>query len=128
MKTTMVALKSFTYNTRRLKAGDEFTVPGPHVRLLSAIGRAEVKPTAIVEAIGYETSPISDTGFMTKTSPISDTGFTIPPPPVVPPVDTMSALRAEYQDKLGKRAFPGWNEAELRRRIAEHEAGNDGSS
>lgn len=34
------------------------------------------------------------------------------------PEGDLKALRAEYQDKTGKRAFPGWDEAEIRRRMA----------
>lgn len=32
--------------------------------------------------------------------------------------DEIKALREEYQEKLGKRPFLGWNAEELRRRIA----------
>lgn len=117
MKTTMIALKNFTYNTRRLKAGDEFQVDGTMGRALSAVGRAELKPNSIIEAVSQPKSE-----------------FKIPPPPVVTPqpaanapetvedddADDMKELRAEYLKVVGKRPFPGWDEAELRRRMAEH--------
>ena len=31
--------------------------------------------------------------------------------------DVMSKLRADYQEIVGKRAFPGWDAAELQKRI-----------
>jgi hypothetical protein len=33
-------------------------------------------------------------------------------------VADLKALRAEYKAKVGKKPYPAWNEAELRRRIA----------
>lgn len=39
----MIASKSMTYGTRRLKADDEFTAPGPMSRALSALGMAKPK-------------------------------------------------------------------------------------
>jgi hypothetical protein len=32
--------------------------------------------------------------------------------------DEVKALRAEYQAKMGKKPFPGWDAAELKRRMA----------
>lgn len=34
--------------------------------------------------------------------------------------DRLKDLRAEYQALIGKRPFPGWDKAELERRMAEH--------
>jgi hypothetical protein len=34
--------------------------------------------------------------------------------------DRLKELRAEYQALVGKRAFPGWDEAEIERRMAAH--------
>jgi hypothetical protein len=34
------------------------------------------------------------------------------------PVDDMAKLRADYQDKFGKRAYPGWDADALRERMA----------
>lgn len=36
-------------------------------------------------------------------------------------VDDLTALRAEYQDVVGKRAYHGWDADELREKIAEAE-------
>ena len=35
-----------------------------------------------------------------------------------PDTDDMKALRAEYQAKMGKRAFPGWDAATIRAKMA----------
>lgn len=34
------------------------------------------------------------------------------------PTEDLPALRAEYQEKMGKRPFPGWGADELRKRMA----------
>lgn len=38
--------------------------------------------------------------------------------PKVPPHDAVTMLRAEYQRRFGKRPFMGWDEAELRQKLA----------
>jgi hypothetical protein len=38
------------------------------------------------------------------------------------PTEDLAALRAKYKDVVGKRAFPGWDVAEIERRLAEHAA------
>lgn len=43
-----------------------------------------------------------------------------------PEVDYLSALRAEYQDVVGKKAFHGWSDDELRAKIAEAKGGDNG--
>lgn len=43
-----------------------------------------------------------------------------PADPVEP--DLLSELRAEYQKVVGKRPYHGWDEDELRKRIAEFES------
>lgn len=51
----------------------------------------------------------------------------LPPPPAdlvaavakaTPKTDDIKTVRAEYEAKMGKRPFPGWDAAELRRRMA----------
>lgn len=39
-------------------------------------------------------------------------------PKEIPPQDTLSMLRAEYERVLGKRVYHGWDEDELRAKIA----------
>lgn len=43
-----------------------------------------------------------------------------------PEVDDLSALRAEYQDVVGKKAFHGWSADELRAKIEEAKGGDNG--
>ena len=40
--------------------------------------------------------------------------------------DEITALRAEYQDVVGKKAFHGWDAGTLREKIAEANGGDDG--
>lgn len=83
---TYVTTRDMTYNTRRLKAGDEFTALQRDGDLLVKLGRASPampKPTG-------------------KVAP-----------------DALAVARADYEKAAGKRAFHGWDEQELRRKIAE---------
>lgn len=102
--TKMIALKPFTYATRALRAGQDFiTKTDRDARILEAIGKATRKREA---------------------------GRIDPPPPdlakkIAAAVqvdgvagDDLAALRAEYKTATGKRAFHGWDAAELRSRIA----------
>lgn len=86
--TKLVATKSLTYATRRLRPEEEFLATGPHARVLIAIGKA--KP-----ATDAEKKPPAKAG------------------------DEISKLRMRYSEVFGKRAFPGWNAVELKRRIDE---------
>jgi len=93
----MKALKSFSYNTRRLVPGDDFeTKRDIDARLLEANKRAER-----VREIGE-----------------------LPPPPkavvtkVVDAAEAMKALRAEYTRLVGKKPYNGWGADELRAKIA----------
>lgn len=133
MQKTLIANRKMTYATRRLKAGDEFMASVKDANLLVRIGKASEVPTAL-----------------------AGSSFKVPPPPPkpvaqpvevaavtsseTPPVvhqaaatsdrgDALTVARAEYEDVVGKRAFHGWDEQELRRRIAEHQstADSDGS-
>ncbi len=44
---------------------------------------------------------------------------TAPAPKARKPVDDMAALRKEYQEIVGKRAFNGWDAVTLKAKIAE---------
>jgi hypothetical protein len=96
MKLTMIANKPMRYGTRRLLPGDTFECDGQHSRVLIATRRASVydRPKADIP-------PIPET-VRTRVSAVAD---------------TMTTLRAEYQAKVGKRAYHGWDADELRRRI-----------
>jgi hypothetical protein len=91
MKKTMTASRSMTYGTRRLMAGEEFEASRSHARLLVALGRAEYGTRAIPQ---------------------------YPPPAKKPAGDDLAALRAQYQETVGKRAFHGWDADTLKAKIA----------
>jgi hypothetical protein len=44
----------------------------------------------------------------------------LPKPVKAEQPDDMALLRSEYQSLVGRRPFPGWDEAELRSRMAEY--------
>lgn len=92
MKKTFVATRDMTYATRRLKAGDEFQANRRDGRTLVAIGKAAELPAAIAKL----TKPTAH-------------------------VDELTETRLRYENVVGKRAFHGWDVAELERRIAEHD-------
>jgi hypothetical protein len=121
-----ITTRTMTYNTRRLKAGDELVgVSERDGNLLVRLGRAARVPDALAQS-----------------------NFKVPPPPVVPPKpavtetpapaapvvtetpdtdespaeSSIAVAREEYRRVFGKREFPGWDEAELRKRIAEHQS------
>lgn len=96
------ATRDFTYSTRRLKAGDVFEVRKPFdAKILVAIKKA--KPH---REPGKVDAPPAN--LATKLAPAADE-----------PVDEMTALRAEYFEKLGKRPFNGWDADTLHAKMTE---------
>ena len=87
----LIASKSMTYATRRLKAEDAFGAKPRDARILVAIGKARY---GTVDAVAADTVPAAKP-------------------------DDIKALREAYQAKTGKRAFNGWDAAVLRAKIAE---------
>lgn len=87
----LIATKSMTYATRRLKAEDAFGANPRDARTLVAIGKARY---ATADAVAADTAP--------ATKP-----------------DDIKELREAYQAKTGKRAFNGWDAEALRAKIAE---------
>lgn len=64
----LVAIKDFSYSTRRLKAGDSFTVDGPMSRVLIGIKAAELArqvgkvaapPKALVQKVVAAAKPVA---------------------------------------------------------------------
>lgn len=108
----MIAMKRMTYGTRRLKAGDEFTAPRRDARVLDAIGKATYGTRDLVAAPVERKKPhaLDHDGDGRKGGSKAGAG------------DDMQALRAKYQEVVGKRAFPGWDAAELQRRMKEASA------
>lgn len=79
------------YGTRMLTAGEPVLVSGPTARAMIALGRAADEAPQRVKVAKQ---------------------------PEPEPVDDLAVLRAEYQAKLGKRPFNGWNADTLREKIA----------
>lgn len=52
----------------------------------------------------------------------SDLSAEHPAAPPAPAPDDLTALREQYQTKVGKKPYHGWDADELRKRIAEAEA------
>lgn len=94
----LIATKPFVYATRRLKAGEGFTVrSGKDARVLVALGKAS-RGAAIAsraEEPKHEKHEIDP---------------------------TIRDLRAEYTALVGKPPFMGWDAAELKNRIAKAKA------
>lgn len=87
----LIATKSMTYATRRLKADDAFGAKPRDARVLVAIGKARYATTGAVAA---------------------DEVRTVQP-------DDLKDLRDAYREKTGKRPFHGWDADALRAKIAE---------
>ena len=108
----MTASKSMRYNTRRLVAGEGFMASPKDVRILEAIGKAKrgrpaadlsAPPATLVAKIAaFDGDGNGEPGGSAKPAPDPD----------------LASVRAEYVEKMGKRPFPGWDVAELRRRMA----------
>ena len=88
--------KSGRYGTRMLTAGEPTTVSGPLAREMIALGRATAEKPKKIRVVGNQA------------------------PETFPPAaaDERVALRAEYEAKLGKKPFGGWDADTLREKIA----------
>ncbi len=97
----LIAIKSFTYKTRRLLAGDEFET------------RSRVEGKVWIGA--------------KKAREMREPGKVLPPPasmvarivPAKPVDDEIVATRAEYQATVGKRPYMGWGADTVRAKMAE---------
>jgi len=124
---TYITNRNMTYNTRRLKAGDEFETSRRDGDLLVKLGKAQHVPNALARSAFVPPKP----PVVTPMPPVAQQPQTPAPAAIVTPeseasestpsTDTLATVRAEYEAAVGKRAFHGWDEAELRRRIAEHQ-------
>jgi hypothetical protein len=103
----LTATKSFLYNTRRLLAGDVFeTVKPIHGKLLIAAKKAiETRTPGKLSA-----PPKAVAAKVSKASKIE------------PAAEDLGPLRDEYQEKVGKRPFMGWDADTLRSKMAEADA------
>lgn len=114
MTVRMKALTSLTYGTRRLKAGDEFDAANRgHVMLLSKIGKAAESDTGKMGPQGVR---------VIKPNP-ADKAF--PAAPEIKSIsendasDELRGLRKTYFTTTGRKAYLGWDETQLRQRIAD---------
>lgn len=95
----MIAKKSMRYGTRRLLPDDDFTANNRDARVLNAIGKARY---ATRVAVADDDTPIRRAATA----------------PARPAADERPALRAAYETRFGKKAFPGWSAALLREKLA----------
>lgn len=98
---TLEAAKRFRYRTRMMVPGETFQASPNDARLLIGIKRARIAER-VAGTIPAPPKAVSD----------AIAGKPAPDP-------ALPGLRAEYAEKLGKRAYPGWDADELRRRMAE---------
>lgn len=87
------------YRTRMLSAGDPVTLGASDARLFAKHGWATAKP---VRKVRPQLDHDNDGKAGGSNSADGD----------------LTALRTEYHEKLGKRAFNGWDAATLREKIA----------
>lgn len=113
----LVALKSLRYNTRRLLPGEHFeTKKDSDGRILIAVRRAR----HINDRERVEIAPPPDAVLAKarRSDPFDHDKNGAPGGSSKPADPATPELRAEYQEKMGKRPFSGWDAAELRRRMA----------
>lgn len=104
----LVAVKRMSYAKRRLEPGDTFEAPASDAKIWILLGKA--RPRA-------EELPKPPARLVRKV--IHAAADDVPPPDLV--VNSLSLARDEYQLKLGRKPYHGWDVEELRRRISEAE-------
>ena len=119
----MTATKALRYNTRHLVAGEGFMASPKDVRVLEAIGKAKRgRPAADVPEIPETLrNTVASTAPATTEAahPLDHDGDGAPGGSIKQADPDIGAVRAEYQTKTGKRPFPGWDIAQLRRRMGD---------
>ena len=118
----MIAMKRMTYGTRRLKAGDEFTASNSHARILDAIGKVTYDTRDLVADVQAGRATINEARKKAGLSALDHDGDGRPGGSKAGAGEDMQKLRADYQEVVGKRPFPGWDAAELQRRMKEASA------
>jgi len=100
-KPSLIATKGFKYMTRRLLPGDVFEAKNAveamiltRVRNVAAVPKRAKRPQLDHDHNGTEGGSAS-------------------------PAEDLTALRAEYREKLGKNPFNGWDAATLLAKIAD---------
>lgn len=101
----LIALKPLRYRTRRLMAGDDFDATARDAKVFIGLKWAKPYP----REVGKLDPP-----------PVAKVEARKPSPAAAVHTDSdLSALRAEYKAKMGKRPFPGWNAETLRAKMNE---------
>jgi hypothetical protein len=101
MSIPMIATKDLRYATRRLKAGDGFRVKCERdARVLVHLKKAEREDN--------ENRKVA----------LDDARAKVGMAPLSKDSDDIKALRDEYFDKFGKRAFNGWSADQLKEKLA----------
>jgi hypothetical protein len=108
----MIAKTGFRYSTRRLLPGDVFTARDRDVRVLEAIGKAEVKRERV--AVPPPPRRVKD-----KIHPLDHDSNGVKGGSTSAGGDELKALREQYREVIGKQAFNGWDADTLRQKIAD---------
>lgn len=111
---TMEATKRLRYRTRMIEAGESFDATPGDARLLMAVKKARV-PERIPGTIAAPPKSVVDKFKAFDPDRNGSPGGSAKPAPD----PDLAAVRIEYSEKIGRRPFPGWDVAELRRRMAE---------
>lgn len=104
----LIALKSLTYNTRRLLAGDEFMARPTDARLLIAIRKASDPNVRVTGSVPPPPKELLKKVAATTPPASGDSGV---------PATELQELRTAYQTALGKKPFNGWDADTLRQKI-----------
>ncbi len=129
----LVALRSLSYDTRRLLPGDQFEATPAHGRLLVAVKKAR-----LVREVGTVAPPPAAVKQKAAQMPVGGGRLPFNPPPMkttaegfdeamanprsISADDGMQAMRAAYQDKFGRRPDMRWSIDTLREKLAETDA------
>ena len=92
------------YRTRMMRAGEPVTLSGPQSRLYEALGYVEDAPRRVRRPQLDHDGDGREGG---SSRPVYD------------PREDITALRAAYKDKYGKRPFNGWDAEALKAKVAE---------
>lgn len=121
----MIATKRLRYGTRRMKPGEAFEAHRGNAKKLVAIGKARYATRDMVAADTPAVREVEPQGGYRRYEPVDPRRNTIddthrPAEALADATDTdeRPALRAEYEAKFGKRAFPGWSAETLREKLA----------
>lgn len=123
----LVALDRMRYKTRRLLPGDDFECKPAEAKIWVLLKKAKEAPKRPPVPLAPPPAALTRRVPRHVETPTPPSGPSPEPAPgaeeahVEAASDELAATREEYQTKLGKRPFHGWDVEELRRRISEAE-------